>query len=262
MQAEKEQREYFLTGKGIGYKKSIGETINEYQVEKKFELSKNKNVGIDLLNSLDPQYFKLVSDMIDIANKELGTQLSDTLFLSLLDHIGFSIKRHKEGIVLKNPLYWEVLRFYKEEVRISKLMLEYLNQHIDVHLEDEESTMIALHLVNSQNDISKMENTLKITSIANEIMDIVRYEYKRDFDEQDFRLNRFLIHLRYFVTRHVENIKVVSKQSVMYEMACKNYPTAEKCVSKISAYLSNQYGWSICTDEKLYILIHIENLTG
>ncbi|WP_252315860.1 hypothetical protein [Sinobaca sp. H24] len=72
--------------------------------------------------------------------------------------------------------------------------LEALNMICDrfnVILPEDEAGFIALHLVNAQLN-EDMMNTLDITKIIQDILTIVKYSFKMEFDESSLNYHRLL----------------------------------------------------------------------
>jgi len=47
----------------------------------------------------------------------------------------------------------------------------------------------------------------------------------------------------------------------LFEMVKLRYPDAYECVEKIAGLIASKYNYAVSTDERLYMMIHIENLT-
>lgn len=253
--------EYILMGKGIGYQQKINNSLDVEQVEKKFSLNNDDKFNT-MLKEIDPKIIEITYDLVSYVQDELNIVLADTFALSLIDHIDFALKRYKDGIVIKSPLACEVNRFYVNEVKLAKVMISVLNSRLSITLPEDEVAMFALHIVNAQSNVNIMDETFKITEISNDIIDIVRYCYKKEFDDTEFHFNRFLMHLSFFVRRHLKVCSAEFKHSTMFDIAAISYPNALTCVENISDYLIKTHDWYINDDEKLYLLIHIEKFTS
>jgi beta-glucoside operon transcriptional antiterminator len=48
----------------------------------------------------------------------------------------------------------------------------------------------------------------------------------------------------------------------LFEQVKNKYPEAIKCVQKIVTYLENQHGYSLDTDEIVYLTLHIQRLVS
>lgn len=111
------EEEQIVMGRGIAFKKSIGDEIDENMIDKVFTLSDKgmANKFTELLKELPLEYVEIANEIIKYAKLQLGKRLNDNLIISLSDHIQTAVERHLEGITVKNVLLWDVKRFYKDE---------------------------------------------------------------------------------------------------------------------------------------------------
>ena len=121
--------------------------------------------------------------------------------------------------------------------------------------------MIALHFVNAQYENQDMQETIKITEIVNEIVDIVNYHYHIKLNENTINDSRFITHICYLVIR-LQNNKMVSGEldDSLYGIIKDKYTKSYKCALKIQKLLKDQYNWNICEDEIVYLVMHIERV--
>lgn len=61
-------------------------------------------------------YFEIAGEIVERANKEFTGIFNAQLFLSLTDHISYSVERVNKGIVLQNRLIWDIKAFYSKRV--------------------------------------------------------------------------------------------------------------------------------------------------
>ena len=97
--------EYIVMGKGLGFQKKIGETVNKEKIEK--TVAKWTRVYVDLPDG-EMQVFL---NIITFAEAVLQTKFDPSFFIALADHLHYAIERSREEISLKNPLAWEVRNF-------------------------------------------------------------------------------------------------------------------------------------------------------
>jgi beta-glucoside operon transcriptional antiterminator len=123
-------QEMVVMGRGLAFQKKVGDTIDESKIEKTFELKKQ---GISdklakLLEDTSELYLNISSKIRDFAQSRLPYRLDEYLYVALTDHISFAINRHKQGIDLKNPLLWEIRKYYKPEFQIALKALEIIEK--------------------------------------------------------------------------------------------------------------------------------------
>lgn len=257
------QVEMVVMGRGLSFQKKIGDSIDTEKIEKTFTMPSENfaNKLSDLLDEIPYEIMLLSKDIIDIATKELQTELNETLYLSLADHIHFAITRFDEGLSIKNALMWEVQKFYKEEYRVARKALDLIEARTEVRLPEDETASIALHLFNARQDSTGMEETMEMTNIVNDVTTIVKYHYGIDFGEESMNYSRFITHLRYFAYRMLRGELNDDHQNALYEQVKSQYPEAYACTEKVQAYLNKQYQVEMTKDELAYFMIHIHRVS-
>ena len=138
---------------------------------------------------------------MNYAKQALGKKLSDNIYLTLVDHISFAIQRQEKGIVVRNALLWEIKRFYNHEYLIGKEALAIIKRRLEIELPGNEAGFIALHIVNAQLGNGEMQQTMAMPKMIQSILNIVRYQFHTELDENSVNYERFLTHLKYFLQR-------------------------------------------------------------
>lgn len=251
--------EVFVVGKGVGFLKTPYELKETDMVEKIFVAPKNIRM-YDLLNSIPIEDIYLAEEVIKLGSDILGKSFNPNLLLTLSDHISFALLRTREGVFIKNPLEWEVRTLYPDETRVGEAAVRLIEEQAGVKLPAAETTLIALHFVNAQIGSGEMSDTTKITSITGEMLSIIKYALKIDFQEESLHFMRFATHIRYFIMRQMSGKSLKEENESLYEMVKEKFPRELQCVEKISAFLNKNYGWICTNDEKLYLILHIQRL--
>ena len=151
VQAMDNDVEYIVMGKGLGFQKKVGETVDKEKVEKTFVLENPEieaewtRVYVDLSDG-EMQVFL---NIITFAEAVLQTKFEPSFFIALADHLHYAIERSREGISLQNSLAWEVRKFYPREYEIGKEALRLIADDLEVELADDEAASVALHFVNA-----------------------------------------------------------------------------------------------------------------
>ena len=100
----------------------------------------------------------------------------------------------------------------------------------------------------------------KITSIMGEILNLIKYKFKIEFDEDSFEFTRFVTHIRYFIMRQVNNKPLENENSDMFTLMQDKLTEELECVEMIEKHLNKNYGWKCTNDEKLYLILHIQRI--
>ncbi len=260
---DKDDKECVVCGKGIAFKKKIGDSVDSKQVNKVFILkdqSMNEKFKQLLLN-IPLEHVKIADEIITLAEERLGKRLNDSLIISLSDHIYTSITRYCDGIEIKNAMLWDIKRFYEDEFEIGMDALDMIEKSFNVRLPDDEAGFIALHIVNASMDESNMEQIIDITRIIQEISNIVKYYFRIEFDINSVYYYRFITHLKFFAQRLILG-KIIDDGSSdgLLDVVKVKYHTSYKCVGKINDYIKSKYNYELSLEEQLYLTIHIERM--
>ena len=256
---DENNKEIVVMGRGIAFKKRIGDHIPKEIVDKIFKLS-DPNMSDnfkELIADIPLEYMKL-SDKIILKSKEkLGKKLNDSIYITLTDHMYTAIERAKEGIKVKNALLWDIKRFYKEEFAIGLEALDYIEEKFKVRLPDDEAGFIALHIVNAQMD-QDIKIIYEITQIMQEITNVIKYYYGVTFDEVSVYYYRFITHLKYFAERLLKNTSYDNNEDDLLNVIKVKYKNAYNCIEKIDEFINKKYNYKLTDEEKLYLTIHVE----
>lgn len=255
----KDGKDFIWIGTGLGFKMKPGQAADETKIEKVFVLHKNKASErfLTLMESIPAKYVSLADDIIRLAKNDLEYELSETLYVSLTDHLYHLIKLHKQGMSIYNRLSWEIKKFYPKEFEIGKKALSLINEKTGIQFEEEEAGNIAMHLINAQltDEIDQPEDVQLIAKKIRDIISLIRLSNKIQINEDSLAFDRFITHLRFFFQRLTTRTKM-NKQNPLLEHIQSQYPAAYKTMILVEQYLKV----SLSDDEKLYLSLHIQKL--
>ncbi|MDO5778988.1 MAG: PRD domain-containing protein [Clostridium sp.] len=251
--------EIIVTGKGLGFRKMpyILEDIS--LIEKKYIVPKNTKAS-EILESIPNEVIKVTEKVIRSGYKELNMEFNADILLTLSDHINFAIQRSKEGVEIRSPLQWEIKHIYPKEYKIGFNSIEIIENNLGIKLDKNEAAFIALHFINAQIGNHDMTETTKITTIMGEILSLIKYKFKIEFNEDSFEFTRFVTHIRYFIIRQVNNKPLDNDNNDMFDLMKDKLTEELGCVEIIEKHLNKNYGWKCTNDEKLYLMLHIQRI--
>lgn len=251
--------EYILFGGGIGFNGKKGQRVESSKIERRFVATSDSSIEkyIQLIETVPEEYVILANQIIDNAKEKLQYALSNTIYVSLTDHLYNLIKLYSSGMRLGNPLSWEIKKFYPKEYQIGLETIALITQRFDVEVEESEAGNVAMHLINAQiND--QVNNTMDIQGMTKKIRDIIsmiRMYNGIEIDETSLAFDRFVTHLRFFFKR-ITAIKDFEKSNPLLEDVVKRYPKAYETTKLVEEYLSVLLN----DDEQLYLTLHIQKL--
>ncbi|MDR0124110.1 MULTISPECIES: BglG family transcription antiterminator LicT [Bacillus] len=256
-----EQHELVIMGRGIAFQKKSGDPIDEERIEKVFSIQ-NKDISEKfktLLYDIPIEYMQVCEAIIDHARTTLNKNLNDSIYVTLTDHITFAIERHQKGMDIKNALLWEIKRLYKDEFMCGVEAVRIIQDKLNIHLPEDEAGFIAMHIVNAELN-EEMPNVIQITKLIQDILNIVKYHFQIDLDEESLNYFRFVTHLKFFGQRLFNETQMENQNEFLYEVVKEKNTAAFQCAEKINDYVQKEYNRSLIEDEMLYLTLHIDRV--
>lgn len=255
------KQEAVVMGSGVAFGLKPGGSVNQSRVEKLFVLDGEKgHKDFDrLLERISLDNLELASDIIKRGEQQLGYHCNDSILLTLSDHLGMMLERVKEGVYFASPLEWDIKLIYPKEYRYAMTVVKDLQRDLNTEIPEQEAAFIALHFINANLNSEGMQNTILGTKIIQNILNICKIYYKREFDEDDFDVRRFISHIRYFVQRQMKG-EVLDIDETIAEAVIVSCPEDYKCSLKIADFLKKTYNWDISRGEILYLTLHLNRI--
>lgn len=260
-------KEIIVMGKGLAYGKKPNDDIIEEKITKKFILNSMEYPDrlVEALSSISMECIEICDEIIQYAKNKITEDLDDSLYISLMDHINSSIERHKDGVVFKNKLLWEIKHFYKNEYDVGLYGLYLIKNKFGIDMEDGEAGFIALHIVSSEVS-SDIHDIYEITEFIQNITNIVKYYFQCEFNEESLYYYRFTTHLKFFGHRifmkSSKDNNVESIENNLLDIIKEKYVDPYLCTLKIKQFVEKKYCYYLDSDEVLYLTIHITKLIG
>lgn len=258
---DESDREVVIMGRGIGFKKRPGDAVEEKKIEKIFILNDEDEVGkfAELLKSLPLEHLQVSADIIDYAKQVMKGRLNPNIYITLTDHINFAIEREKSGMLFQNALLEEVRSFYPSEYLIGEYAISLIKRRLGVTLPVDEAASVAMHFVNAEYNTG-MSDTMNITTLIREILDIVEKEFGTDLNQLGLYYSRFVTHLKFLAQRLFLGQMLDSQEEEFIDMITRLYPTEYACSKKIGDYIKARYGQTITKEELAYLTVHIRRI--
>ncbi|GGG36463.1 transcriptional antiterminator, BglG family [Lactobacillus apis] len=262
MTDDKDGKEVVLIGNGLAFNAHPGDKVDTSKVEKVFHIESGNNTEsfADFVSKIPEWELNMVEEIVNYGEQILGIKLNKYLYLSLSDHIENAIERNRSGTNLTNPLLWEIKELYPKEFAVAKQALKIIFKYTDVELPEDEAGFIALHFVNTQQKKEKMSQTMSIPKIVRDILSIVEHHFGIKLDKKSTSYERFLVHLKFFAHRVVDNEGFPEAQIKMVNQLAQSWPDIYECVEKIDQYMQDKHQIKINDDERLYLMLHINRV--
>lgn len=254
-------KESVVMGRGIAFQKKKGDEIDESKVEKIFVL-KNNNLNdkfLKLINDIPLECIEVAEEIIQYAESKLETTLNENIYLTLTDHISFTINRYKNNMEMKNSMLWDIKRLHKQEFDIGLKAIEIIKNKLNLDLPEDEAATIAMHILNAELD-QDMPEIVSMIKVTEEILKIVKYHFNIEFDEESINYYRFLTHLKFFTQRLFNENYYEDYDNELFDMMSMKYHESYECVKKIKKFIHDLYGTNLTKEEMLYLIVHISRV--
>lgn len=253
--------ELVLMGSGIGFKKKIGDLVDPDSVEKQFaRFDEQQTLNFQRLAQEVPyEYMHMTNEIVAYAQISLNKELNEELYISLMDHLNFAISRTKQGIYLPNSMLWEIKHYYNHEYRIGMEAISIVKNYAGVILPADEAGFIAMHILNAEMDLD-MDRTRMMTKIIQDVLNIVKYHFNIQIDEESLDYERFVTHLKFFIQRAMHEKESRIWEKGLMDMIRIQYMDAYECAGKVASYIEKTTPYAVQEEEMVYLTVHIQRL--
>lgn len=248
---------------GISFKKKAGERIGVDEIEKLYVLDSKERLEhfSFLLAKSEERTVDLVNRIVSIGEEMLDAKLNDYLYLALLDHISFAYERSKKDQHIVNPLIWEVKKFYPVHYQVGVKALDEMRQVYEVDFLEDEAVSLALHFINAQEETGYLDEKIDDLETLRDILNIIRYHFNLNFNEESITYLRLVTHLQFFISRLKKEEDYQEKGALeLFTQVKTLYQEAYAVVQKINHYTEKKYGYTLSESESTYLMIHINRL--
>lgn len=251
--------EQIIMGRGLRFINQVGSELKNENIQKIFVLKDEKAMRewVQLLEHVPDAYAEAIQDAIYLIISQMQGKLNDQIFITLFDHLVFTLERYEKKVILQNRLLWEVRQFYPAEFALGLQLTEYLNQRLQIKLPEEEAGNIAFHLVNAQTENPNMEQTMMAVRMLKDIFNIVQFSFAKKIQKDSIHYTRFATHLQFFLQRVMENKMLSDTDLTIFENIIQQYPESYQCACKIQNYIRGNMNVEIPKEEMLYLTMHI-----
>ena len=259
---DENNEEIVVMGKGIAFGKKGNQEVDLSGFKYKIFSNNDKNLNeklISIVSDIPEEYLSITTKVVSLFEKQYNKKLNDIIYVSLTEHIHGAVERYKNGIQVKNPLILEIKRLFTDEYATGKSALEIIKQELEIDFEEDEAGYIAHHIVNAELN-NDMSNIVNITKIMQEILNIIKYFFKVEFNEESVAYYRFITHLKFFAQRVFNNAIYNEDEAELFDILKEKYKESYNCVLKIKSFIEHEYSYALSDEEQLYLIIHIERI--
>ena len=247
--------EVIAKGKGIGF--------HDFPYEADLNTIERTYYNIDssyyeMIKEIPDEIIDISTRIVDYVRDSIYTLSDSDIVFTLADHINFSIRRYRDNIPIKLPIVYDIQHLLKEEYKIGLYGLELIKKELGIYLPKDEAAYIALHI---HEVISNAENSpMSEEDIISEITHMIETKMNIAIDKEGFNYSRFVSHMYYLLRRKtgIENQKLSNQ--ALYEKMLEEYQDVHLVSEEIASYLKEKTGQELDSEEKLYLMLHINRL--
>lgn len=259
-------RDVVIFGKGLAFALKAGDNVPAERIERAF-YQKDATLLEQLIGDIPQEHFDLAREIIDYIQDNLNIELGGSLYIALMDHISFIKQRAEQGMLPKNSLTWEISRYYPEEFRLSKKVVELLEDELDIQLNDDEAASIALHIINAENDLDHVRESERAVKLVDDILQIIRFQTGLELRPDVPSYQRLIVHVKFFVQRVIlkkEGKPVKESANVADEklasMIRETYPRAYDIADRVRSFVESACDIAVADEETTYLTINVQRV--
>lgn len=251
----KDNQEYILLAKGIGFGKKVSERVEAPEDASIYSLQNVTKQGKakELVRDIPAEYFEISNRILECAEQEFGKIDRDILF-PMANHIAYAVKRMQDGEQISNPLTSDIRVLFYKEYKIAEISRELLKEMMHVDITDDEIGYIALH-VHSCLEEEGVATSMQMALIVRECVTMIEEQSGRKIDILSLDYNRLMNHIKFMFARAVngETLKLN-----MNEYIKQNYPKAFEMAETICRHMGKALNKQLDEVEIGYLAMHIE----
>ena len=259
---EADSTEVVLLGKGIGFQRRPGETVDTSLADQRFVaegLYRAPQLA-GLLSDAPSDHIALAQTITELGHATLGLEPRQSLMIPVLDHLIFAVHRAREGTHIDFPLRWEVAQLYPAEAALGRQVVTLVNDRLGVRLQDDEWIAFALHFVNQQWTKGDFSKTVAMTETISRVFLRLAERWGRPIDENASSAARFVTHLRYVFARAASDKQLNTSRLDVLSAVQQAYPEAAEAAWDIAALIGQAINRVITKDEISYLALHTTRL--
>lgn len=251
-------KEIVAMGKGVGFQRKPGQEIPETGIEKIFRLESPAVLENfkQLVADMPLSCVEVSDEIITYAKNMLSLQLSQSVYLTLTDHIHFALVRFEKGMLFENALYSEIKRFYPEEFAVGRHALELIERKTGVRLPEDEAASIAFHLVNAEYGL-KFGDVHVMSEMIRRLMGMVHESYP--LQEDSIETDRFMTNLKFILIHLMQGKPGKAEKDDGFLGFVRNYCVKEyELAQKMKEYIEMASGRKMNESEMIYLTIQLK----
>jgi transcriptional antiterminator len=253
-------QEVVLIGKGIGFNRKHGDTIDTDLAEKFFVLKNEKEQQnyIKLLPFIDNELLEVIISAIHLIKQRTNSQLNEHIHVALTDHLMFAITRVRQGMEITNPFLIETKTLYRFEYEVASDVVELIKKKTGVSLPVGEIGFIALH-IHSAITNKTLSDVNQHSQLVSRLIGMIEEQLGLDIDKESIDYMRLVRHLRYTIERVIKGEQVEEPDKIS-SLLKQEYPVCYNLAWKIIKIMQQALKKQVFDAEAVYLTMHLQRL--
>lgn len=253
-------QEVVLIGKGIGFHRKQGDTIDTSVVEKLFILKNEKEQQnyLKLLPFVDNELLEVIITAIQLIKQKTNCDLNEHIHVALTDHLMFAITRVSQGMEITNPFLIETKTLYRFEYEIALDVVNLIEEKTGVHLPVGEVGFIALH-IHSAITNKNLSDVNQHSQLISRLVEMIEDQLDVQIDKESTDYLRLVRHLRYTIER-VTNEERVTEPEKISSLLKEEYPVCYNLSWKLTKVMQQTLKKRVPDAEAVYLTMHLQRL--
>lgn len=252
--------EVVVIGKGIGFNRKSGESIDTASIEKLFVLKNEKEQEdyIKLLSSVDNDVHEIIISAINLIKNKVNAPLNEHIHVALTDHLIFTFNRVSNGMEIKNPFLVETRTLYPAEYGIAQEVVQLIAEKTGIRLPEGEIGFIALHIHSSikNRNIGEVNQD---SQLVTKLIKTIEQQLRTEIDKESIDYTRLVRHLRYTIVR-VKTGEIVEEQEKLSCLLKEEYPVCYNLAWKLIKIMQQALSRPVYDSEAVYLTMHLQRL--
>lgn len=253
-----EEEEIIVLHKGIGFAKKNDDVVEIPTQAKKYLMQKaykSKHETDDIINSIDPVYLEIASEIIHLTALKFG-KVDNDILLPLADHIYFALKRMEKNINPMNPFVNDIKLLFPEEYSVALQGKEIIKSFLSKEINEDEVCFISLH-IHSAISSNKVMDSMQVTCAIHESILELEKNLNIKINVDSISYARLMNHIKYLIIRLNQNEKLQMNISDFVE---QRFPFAYEYAKNICQLLAKTLKRELPENEIGYLALHLERI--
>lgn len=248
--------EMIVISKGIGFKRTVGETLpKDMVVEKRFKQINDKSFAGQTHNP--DGVVRQTAQIMDIIDRNIDAESMETSLVSLSNHIAAMIIRIENDETLPNPFHNETKILYRDSYDVALMIARDVEREMALILPKSEIDFLTLYVHGLRRD-GELSYVARLNAIVYEITDVLKSKYGIVLDKDSVAYARFIVHIKFVVQRVLNKEKFQNIELI--DQVYEQYHQYHELSFDIAHIIESALDTQLDRQELTYIMLHLARL--